>query len=307
MARKKSEDAAPAGCPAWLATYGDMVTLILTFFVLLFAMSEVDKEKWVQVVAAFTGNVSVMEGGNQVLPDGPWSFEAIEPAGAEDSKEEEESQAQQDPQVKEAMDQAEAALQKMLQDAQQAEDAANQNDQNDADANNADNSQSGESDAGDTGESGWGNALIQRGQYEITVRLPGDLLFDSGRAEIKEETLPSLDALVAILNAEIGGMEMLRIEGHADNMPISTPQYPNNRILAYDRAYHVYEFLREQMPDVEDRKYSLASFGESRPLEGADNATAEGRAQNRRVDLVLVWPYAPVVRDLDTSGDYPGI
>jgi chemotaxis protein MotB len=294
MARKKSEDSPPAGCPAWLATYGDMVTLILTFFVLLFAMSEVDKEKWVQVVAAFTGNVSVMEGGNQVLPDGPWSFEAVEPAGAEESEQEEESQAQQaqqDPQITEAMDQAQAALEKMLQDAQQAEAASEV--------------QSGESQAGDTGESGWGNALIQRGQYEIIVRLPGDLLFDSGRAEIKEETLPSLDALVAILNAEIGGMEMLRIEGHADNVPIYSERYPDNRWLAYDRAYNVYEFLRAQMPDVEDSKYSQASFGESRPI--APNETPEGRAQHRRVDLVLVWPFAPEVRELDTSGEYQGV
>ena len=63
MARKKKEESAPAGAPLFMATYGDMVTLLLCFFVLLFAMSTIDAQKFQKMVISFKGSLGVLKGG----------------------------------------------------------------------------------------------------------------------------------------------------------------------------------------------------------------------------------------------------
>jgi len=72
--RKKKEDPPPPGAPLWMCTYGDMVTLVLTFFILMFAFSTVDKQKYVQIVnslkGAMGGNVGVLNQGTSVNPTG---------------------------------------------------------------------------------------------------------------------------------------------------------------------------------------------------------------------------------------------
>ncbi len=69
MRRGKQEDTPPAGSPAWMTTYGDMVTLLLCFFVILFAMSEIDIQKFQAVLQSFQGSLGVLDGG-QVLEEG---------------------------------------------------------------------------------------------------------------------------------------------------------------------------------------------------------------------------------------------
>lgn len=64
MAREKKQPEQKAGCPEWLATYGDMVTLVLTFFVLLFSFSTIDAKKWQEVAAALSGSPSIFDGLN---------------------------------------------------------------------------------------------------------------------------------------------------------------------------------------------------------------------------------------------------
>ena len=61
MARDKKEPDPPRGCPAWLATYGDMITLVLTFFVLLFSMSSLDIEKFKALVKIFQNNPGIFD------------------------------------------------------------------------------------------------------------------------------------------------------------------------------------------------------------------------------------------------------
>ena len=63
MARKKKEEAAGPGAPLFMATYGDMVTLILCFFVLLFAMSTIDAQKFQKMIISFRGSLGVLRGG----------------------------------------------------------------------------------------------------------------------------------------------------------------------------------------------------------------------------------------------------
>lgn len=68
MARKKREESSP-GAPLWLATYGDMVTLVLTFFVLLFSFSSIDVQKFQMMMQSFQGALGFMPGGKSIQQD----------------------------------------------------------------------------------------------------------------------------------------------------------------------------------------------------------------------------------------------
>ena len=69
MAKKKQEEAAP-GSPAWMATFSDLMNLLLCFFVLLFSMSSIDEKKWEEVAASFSQTFSVLSGGASAIGDG---------------------------------------------------------------------------------------------------------------------------------------------------------------------------------------------------------------------------------------------
>ena len=69
MAKKKQEEA-PKGSPAWMATFSDLMNLLLCFFVLLFSMSSIDAAKFEQVVASFSQTFSVLSGGASAIGDG---------------------------------------------------------------------------------------------------------------------------------------------------------------------------------------------------------------------------------------------
>ena len=77
----------------------------------------------------------------------------------------------------------------------------------------------------------------------------------------------------------------LRLEGHTDNVPISTAQFPSNWELSTARATNGLKYLLKNF-DVDANKISATGYAEFRPI--ADNATPEGRARNRRVDLVML-------------------
>ncbi len=70
MARQKKQEDAPAGSPAWMATFSDLMNLLLCFFVLLFSMSTVDAEKFQVVIASLQSHFSVLQGGASSIGDG---------------------------------------------------------------------------------------------------------------------------------------------------------------------------------------------------------------------------------------------
>ena len=70
MARKKAPDAPPPGAPAWTATFGDLMNLLLCFFVLLYAMSSTDSDKFQAVAASFANTFSVFQGGGSTIGEG---------------------------------------------------------------------------------------------------------------------------------------------------------------------------------------------------------------------------------------------
>lgn len=116
----------------------------------------------------------------------------------------------------------------------------------------------------------------------LVVSLKEAGFFDSGSAVIKPAGYQLLNT---ILEAMTQYSNPLRVEGHTDNIPISTPLFPSNWELSVSRATNVLRYLQKNY-DVAPSKLSATGYGEFRPT--ADNATPENRAKNRRVDIVLM-------------------
>jgi chemotaxis protein MotB len=106
--------------------------------------------------------------------------------------------------------------------------------------------------------------------------------FDSGSAALKPSALPALDRIASILAVRIC---RLRIEGHTDNVPIHTAQMASNWELSTARSTELVRLLIQRYSFPPER-LSAAGYAEYHPL--ASNNTAQGRAQNRRVDVVIL-------------------
>jgi chemotaxis protein MotB len=135
------------------------------------------------------------------------------------------------------------------------------------------------------GEIDKGQVTISELKGKLTVNLVDAILFDSGKSEIKPEGLVVLGKVIEILKTVSD--KSIRIEGHTDNQPIVGPltqRYQTNWELSASRAINVARYLQKQA--IEPANLSAAAFGEFKPV--ADNATQEGRAKNRRIEIVLV-------------------
>ncbi len=122
-------------------------------------------------------------------------------------------------------------------------------------------------------------------QY-VLLTLNGALLFDSGRSEIRDEAYPLVDKIGAILTNYQSNI--IEIEGHTDNVPISNSKYEDNDVLSMYRALSVANYIRS-ITDLEPSLLKSSGRGEYVPI--ADNATPEGRARNRRVEVKIYNSY----------------
>lgn len=116
----------------------------------------------------------------------------------------------------------------------------------------------------------------------LIVSLKEAGFFNSGQAQIKASAYDLINTIAEVMTQY---NNPLRIEGHTDNIPISTSQFPSNWELSAARATNGVKYLIKYF-DVEPNKISSTGYGEFRPI--ADNSTAEGRARNRRVDIVML-------------------
>jgi len=119
----------------------------------------------------------------------------------------------------------------------------------------------------------------------LLISIGEQTLFESGKAELKTEGLPLLQSLAQILNSMGEDVMAIRVEGHTDNVPIHTPQFPSNWELSAIRATIVARVLTE-MYGFPATKLSTAGRAEYHPM--TDNLTPETRAKNRRVELVVL-------------------
>ena len=130
-----------------------------------------------------------------------------------------------------------------------------------------------------------GQVTISELKGKLTVNLVDAVLFDSGKAEVKDEGLLVLQKVVDILKNVTD--KAIRVEGHTDNVKIGgvlARKYPTNWELSARRAVNVTRFLQAQGLNPEN--LSAVAYGEFAPV--ADNETDEGKAQNRRIEIILV-------------------
>lgn len=116
----------------------------------------------------------------------------------------------------------------------------------------------------------------------VVVSLAEAGFFDSGSDTVRSTSLPLLDRIATYI---AGLPNFIRVEGHTDNVPISTPRFPSNWELSTARATFIISYLVNRHGFSPDR-LSAAGYGEFHPVD--TNATPEGRAKNRRVDVVIL-------------------
>ncbi len=127
---------------------------------------------------------------------------------------------------------------------------------------------------------------VQEDERGLVITLSGDVFFDQGSARLKTEMRPVLGKIGRIIK-DI--KNFVRVEGHTDNAPVNLVRakynYKSNWELSSSRSLNVLHYLVEE-EGVSPKQISSAAFGEYRPLD--DNSVPEGRAFNRRVDIVIV-------------------
>ncbi len=124
-------------------------------------------------------------------------------------------------------------------------------------------------------------ATIRETGRGIVITIQGSLMFEPGSAVILPEARPFLEALGDVL----GEFDRkVTVEGHTDNVPISTAPFPSNWELSAARAVVVLRLLSD-VYGVSPERLSAVALGEHRPI--ADNGTPEGRIKNRRVEIVV--------------------
>lgn len=261
MAKKKPEEP-PKGSPAWMATFSDLMNLLLCFFVLLFAMSTIDEDKQEQIAASFNQMFSVFEGGASAIGDGILISNGVSQLNELD--EYINSTGKMD--NGQIVDDDVAAAQEQLEEAQmeESEELAEK-------IQEAISEKEMDSDID-----------VEFTSQYVQLTLKGAILFDSGSVVLKEEATPVLDQVGLILERYAEGT--IEIEGHTDNVPMSGAKYSNNDELSSGRALSVFNYLLS-VTNLNPADVKHSGRGEYLPV--ADNSTAEGRTRNRRVEIKI--------------------
>jgi chemotaxis protein MotB len=258
----------------WLLTYADMITLLMALFIVMWSISAVNISKFeelkVSLRDAFNGNIQddgsgITPGGESVLsPTGQQQVNpAILPAQSV-------AQAPQVPRVEDQL--AKHELESLRKVQAELKAWAKQH-----------------------GVSEQVKATIdERG---LVVRLLTDeVLFDPGKAVVKGGSQPLLHKIAQLL---VSGRidNPIRVEGHTDDTPISTAQFPSNWELSAGRATAVLRQLLDA--GLPPHRVSVAGYGDQKPVAG--NGSAAGRAMNRRVEIVVLRQFSGTTTAKETE------
>lgn len=215
----------------WMDTYGDMVTLLLCFFVMLYSMSTMDKEKWIALVESFNPDaVTEQNPGGHEVGDGQSEM----------------TQAQVDADIE--------ALYQAMQSYVVSENLTSQ-------------------------------ISITKGSGYVFVSFDDTVFFDGDSYVLLDAGKKILDQVAQSIAGVSSSIDEIRVLGHTAQASATQPNRPEvDRFLATNRASVVTVYLQEKNIIDPSRLVSVG-YGQWRPV--ADNSTSEGRAQNRRVELLV--------------------
>jgi chemotaxis protein MotB len=290
LARKKREQPSGGGA-GWLATFADLMNLLLCFFVLLFSMSSVDAEKFEQIAVSMANNFGVFDAGSSSIGEGQLissgmtqlndlsemfntmgqtsqqTGQEIEKDNEDPNKEDGENglETSEDEEIKEAMEkiavQRQEVTKGMYDEVSDLTDKFRLND--------------------------YVELSLDSDYQFVQLTLKGSILYDSGRAEIKEDAKPILSKVGDVL----GNFEgyTLEILGHTDNVPMSSSNYKDNNWLSSARALNAAEYLIKYC-GINPSNLKYSGRGEYDPI--SSNSTPEGRAKNRRIEIKIYNEYS---------------
>lgn len=258
MAKREGKHA--EGLPEWFGTYSDMVTLLLTFFILLFSMASVDNVKFSEVAKSLASSFSMIDlyGGESILSSNGNSIFTVDFTNPSNQN----KPAQNEKYIEQAEQMVVNAEQQI---ANKKMDIAKE-----------------EIKQNFIAEGIQDKVQVVEQKDFILVRLDSEVFFDSGSAEIRPDGVPVLDALAGVL----GGIDNdILISGHTDNVPINTVLYKSNWELSTARATTVVRYFVENL-NLDPTKFTATGNGEFQPI--GDNGTAAGRQQNRRIEIKIM-------------------
>ncbi len=269
MAKRKPEEAS-GGLAPWMATFADLMNLLLCFFVLLFSMSSVDAKKFEEIAASFSNTFSIFSAGGSSFDDGLLISNGVSQlnnldryinnmgAAADkttDANDFQKSGGSSTEELEELLEQEKLRASEEL-----------------AERINESLTESGADKDVD---------ITFTSQY-VQLTLKGSILFDSGSASLKKEALPLIGKVAVIL--ERYAQSTIEIEGHTDNVPINSARFESNDVLSSYRALAMFDYLVENT-SLDPAKIKHSGRGEYIPV--ADNSTPEGRAKNRRIEIKI--------------------
>ena len=297
MARKKKPEEAPAGAPAWMATFSDLMNLLLCFFVLLFSMSSTDTAKYNEIVEAITSSFSIFSGGGSALDQGIlissgvsqlnelaeyYSNLAVDNAAKEDGTKGGSGKSDTDKSAENKTEDKTGETKKIENKEVTKEETVEKY----------------QKELKEVAEKNYEKASEAINQFKLNdmvqlkmdtsynyigLSIDGYFLFDSGRAELKKGADTVLDKAAGVL-MKFKDADIV-IEGHTDNVPqTNTVKYKNNLWLSGARAMTVLEYLTV-VEHMDPKMLSASGKGEYEPI--ASNKTAEGRQKNRRVEIKI--------------------
>lgn len=117
----------------------------------------------------------------------------------------------------------------------------------------------------------------------LVITFVAEVLFDSGKAQLRKDSFPKLDKVAGVLNTTVADLNV-GVEGYTDNQPIRKSGWKSNWELSSARALSVLHYLSQK--DVSEPRLAAIGYGEFKPV--ALNTTKEGRQKNRRVEIVIL-------------------
>ncbi len=281
MSDEPPPPACEEGAPAWVMTFADLMSLLMCFFVLLLAFSEMDALKFKQLAGSMSAAFGVQRKIKaKVIPKGTnIVMKEFSPGKPSKTIINEVRQHTQD----------DLQRHKEVQAAKEA-----------SDAEEGDGKQAGEgptraelilkavkSDADEIkkelqAEVAQGLLDVETDMQRVILRIQEKGAFPSGSASLQKQFEPVMGRIATLLTKTSGSIV---IAGHTDNIPIKTARFRSNWELSAARSVTVMHFLRS-IVDINESRFLVEGHADSKPLE--PNDTAGGRARNRRVEIVIV-------------------